>query len=134
MSIRPERLRASGGFRVKNLCQAVGGDLGDKHLRNQGKRLVKGRVNPRNHQQEQEQPHKVHLSGENQRRSGENGGGYAQPHDDAGGVDKDAGGQFPVNHGGLVAVNPFVQFPEETVLLIGCPDFPHGFQRLLNAV
>ena len=59
---------------------------------------------------------------------------YTQAHDDAGGVDKQAGRKLAFNHDLFMVVNFLIKAFQIPFLLIGGADLPHIFQRLLDAV
>ena len=69
-------------------------------------------------------------------RSGahQDGGGHAQAHDDAGGVDKDAGAQLALDGDLLMVVDLLVEPGQIPDLLVGGADLPDILQRLLDAV
>ena len=120
--------------RVVDFRHAVGGHLGDEQLRDEGQALVEGGIDPGDDQQEQEEQHEVNLAGENPVGAHQDGGGHAQTHDDAGGVDKDAGAQFALDGDLLVVVNLLVQPGQIPGLLVGGADLPDILQGLLDAV
>lgn len=93
-----------------------------------------GRVHPGDDQQEQEQQYEVDLAGEDQVRAHQDGGGHPEPHDDAGGVDKDACAQFSPDGDRFVFVDLLIQPLQIPRFLIGGPDLPDIFQCLLDAV
>ena len=134
VSLRRKGLRTLRGGRIVNFVHAVGGDLGDEHLGDEGKALVKGRVDAGDDQQKEEQQHEVDAPGEDGLRAHEDGGGHAQPHDDAGGVDKHARAQLAADHDLLMLVYLLIQPGEVPRLLIGGADLAHVLQRLLDAV
>lgn len=129
-----EGLGALRGRGVVDLQHAVGGYLRDEYFRDEREALVKGRVNPRDDQQEQEQDHKIDVPGKDQAGSRKDGGRYAEAHDHTGGIDKDSSAELGADHDPLVLVDFPVQPFEISLLLIGGADLPHVFQRLLNAV
>ena len=102
-------IRPRGDGRLVDLVDAVGGYLGDEHLRDEGQALVKGRIHARDDQQEQEQQHEVDLPGQDQACPRQDGGRYAQAHDHAGGVYEQAGGEFAPNGDFFVLVDLLIE-------------------------
>ena len=134
VALRPEGLRPFGDGRFVDLVDAVGRYLGDEHLRDKSQALVEGGVHPGDDQQEQEQQHEVDLPGQNQAGSRQDGSRYAQAHDHAGGIDKQAGGQFAPDGDSFMLVDLLIQTGQIPLLLVGGPDLPDVLQRLLDAV
>ena len=134
MSCRGKGIRAFRRLRVIYLHQSARGDLRHEHFRDQCQCLVERRIDTRNRQQEHEQSHKVNLTGKDHACSGKDGRCHSQPHDHARCIDKDTGVQLSPEHSLFVIINLVVQFLQESVFLIRCPDFTYILQCFLDTV